>query len=86
MAFKAAFIAHAPDADPQKHLCVIDTGKYKLFVTIVSDQDQAITECRRLARDSLTQTSRRSMRQLAPDAQSALQEGMVQAEGSRCRR
>ena len=51
MAFKAAFIAHAPDADPQKHLCVIDTGKYKLFVTIVSDQDQAITECSRLARE-----------------------------------
>lgn len=38
MAFKAAFIAHAPDADPEEHRCVIDTGKYKLYVTIVSDQ------------------------------------------------
>ena len=51
MAFKAAFIAHAPDADPEKHRCVIDTGKYKLFVTIVSNQDQAIAECGRLARE-----------------------------------
>ena len=49
MAFKAAFIAHAPDADPEKHRCVIDTGKYVLFVTIVSGQGQAIAECGRLA-------------------------------------
>lgn len=51
MAFKAAFVAHAPDADPEKHRRVIDTGKYKLFVVIVRDQGQAIAECRRLARE-----------------------------------
>ncbi len=42
MAFKAAFIAHAPDADPEKHRAVIDTGKYKLYVTVVKDQAQAL--------------------------------------------
>ena len=42
MAFKAAFIAHAPDADPEKHNCLIDTGKYQLFVVVVRDQGQAV--------------------------------------------
>ena len=48
MAFQAAFIAHAPDADPAKHNCVITTGKYKLFAVVVKDQDQALEVCRRL--------------------------------------
>ena len=30
MAFKTVFIAHAPDADPEKHHNLIETGKYKL--------------------------------------------------------
>lgn len=42
MAFKAAFIAHAPDADPEEHGAVIDTGKYKLYVVVVRDQEQAL--------------------------------------------
>lgn len=48
MAFKAAFLAHAPDADPEKHRTVIDTGMYKLFVTVVKNQEQALAEAKRL--------------------------------------
>ena len=48
MAFKAAFIAHAPDAEPEKHRCVIETPKYKLFVRVVRDQDQAVKVCQNL--------------------------------------
>jgi hypothetical protein len=51
MAFKAAFIAHAPDADPEKHKAVIETPKYKLFVAVVRDQGQAVEECRRLVEE-----------------------------------
>jgi hypothetical protein len=42
MAFKALFIAHAPDADYKKHRTVIDTGKYKLFSIVVKAQEEAI--------------------------------------------
>ena len=42
MAFKALFLAHAPDADYEKHSSVIDTGKYKLFTLVVRTQDEAI--------------------------------------------
>jgi hypothetical protein len=42
MAFKVAFIAHAPDALPEKHRCVIETLKYKLTVVVVSSQAQAV--------------------------------------------
>ena len=43
MAFKALFLAHAPDADYEKHNTVIDTGKYKLFSFVVKTQSEAIT-------------------------------------------
>jgi Family of unknown function (DUF6506) len=46
MAFKAAFVAHAPDADPEKNRCVVETPTYKLFVVLVSNQDQALDVCR----------------------------------------
>jgi len=48
MAFVAAFIAHAPDADPERHRCVIDTGKYRLVAVVVSDQEQALAVSREL--------------------------------------
>ncbi|MDI6831673.1 MAG: DUF6506 family protein [Actinomycetota bacterium] len=48
MAFVAAFIAHAPDADPEKHRSVIDTGKYRLISVAVSDQEQALAVSREL--------------------------------------
>ncbi|VUT28062.1 MAG: hypothetical protein SYNGOMJ08_00622 [Candidatus Syntrophoarchaeum sp. GoM_oil] len=42
MAFKALFLAHAPDADYEKHKSIIDTGKYRLLTYIVKNQDEAI--------------------------------------------
>ena len=48
MAFKAVFIAHAPDADVNKHHNVIETGKYKLFTYIVKSQEEAIKVCKEL--------------------------------------
>lgn len=49
MAFKAAFVAHAPDANPEEHKALIETEKYKLFVAVVSGQDQALSVCKDLA-------------------------------------
>lgn len=42
MAFKALFLAHAPDADYKKHHSILDTGKYRLLTYIVRNQDEAI--------------------------------------------
>jgi hypothetical protein len=51
MAFKTVFLAHAPDADPRKHICAIDTGKYKLFAVVVRSQTQAVQTCKRLVKE-----------------------------------
>jgi len=51
VAFKVAFLAHAPDADSEKHRCVIDTGKYRLFVVVVKSQKEAVEVCRKLVRE-----------------------------------
>lgn len=51
MAFTSLFIAHAPDADPERHRTLIDTGLYKLFSVVVRDQAQAIDVCRRMVAD-----------------------------------
>lgn len=48
MAFKAVFIAHAPDADIEKHKSLIDTGKYKLYTCVVKSQQEALSVCRDL--------------------------------------
>lgn len=42
MAFKALFLAHAPDADCKKHNSIIDTGKYKLTSYVVKNQEEAL--------------------------------------------
>ena len=51
MAFKAVFLAHAPDAEPTKHRCMIETSKYKLFPVVVKDQVQAVEECKKLIKE-----------------------------------
>ncbi|RKY83470.1 hypothetical protein DRQ09_10015 [candidate division KSB1 bacterium] len=51
MAFKTLFLAHAPDADPEKHKCIIETSKYKLFVVLVRDQESAIKVSKKLVED-----------------------------------
>ena len=42
MAFKTLFLAHAPDADPEKHRSVVDTGRLKLFIVAVKSQAEAL--------------------------------------------
>jgi hypothetical protein len=51
MAFKTLFLAHAPDADREKHRCFIDTGKYQLNVVIVKNQAEALEVSARLFRE-----------------------------------
>jgi Family of unknown function (DUF6506) len=48
MAFKALFIAHAPDADPEENHNMIETGKYKLYTYVVKTQAEAIKVCKDL--------------------------------------
>jgi len=51
MAFKVVFIAHAPDAEPEKHQCMVETPKYKLLVRLVKNQEQAVEVCKKLVRE-----------------------------------
>ena len=51
MPFTAAFIAHAPDADPTRDRSLIETGLYRLFSVVVRDTDQAVAVCRELVAD-----------------------------------
>jgi hypothetical protein len=48
MAFKTLFLAHAPDADYEKHQSVINTGKYKLWTFVVKNQEEAIKVSKRI--------------------------------------
>ena len=50
MAFRVVFLAHAPDAEPEKHRCVIETSRYKLFIVVVKEQDQAVEVCEKLVK------------------------------------
>jgi len=51
MAFKTLFIAHTPDADPDKNQCVLETQKYKLFIRLVSNQKQAVEVVKKLSQE-----------------------------------
>jgi len=51
MAFKAVFLAHALDAEPEKHRSMIETSKYKLFSVVVRNQAQAVEECKKLVKE-----------------------------------
>ena len=48
MTFNALFIAHAPDADPQRDRSALKTGLYELHTVIVRDQQQGLEICRSL--------------------------------------
>jgi len=48
MAFRVLFLAHAPDADKDKHRSVIDTGMYRLVTAVVKDQQDAVEVCAEL--------------------------------------
>ncbi len=49
MAFKTAFIAHAPDGDAARDRCLIETPTYRLNVIVARDQEQAVAAARELA-------------------------------------
>ena len=52
MVFKVLFLAHAPDAEPEKHRSVIETPKYyKLFIVVVKNQEQAIEVCKKVVKE-----------------------------------
>jgi len=51
MAFKSVFLVFAPDADPEKHSCVIKTSKYELFVRITKNQEQAVEVIKKLVKE-----------------------------------
>ncbi len=51
MAFKTLFMAHAPDADKERHRCFIDTGKHHLDVVIVKNQAEALDVCTSMFRE-----------------------------------
>jgi len=51
MAFKVLFLAHTPDAEPEKHQCVVETPKYKLLVRLVKNQEQAVEVCKKLVKE-----------------------------------
>ena len=42
MAFKALFMAHAPDADKEEHCSDIKTAVYHLYVVVVKNQKEAV--------------------------------------------
>jgi hypothetical protein len=46
--FKAAFMAHAPDAEVSRHKCQIETEMYQLFVQLVRTQQETLEVARKL--------------------------------------
>jgi len=56
VAFSAAFITHAPDADPDKTKAFVETPKYRLFVVVVRDQEQAVKTAKALVADEGVQS------------------------------
>lgn len=56
MPFKALFVATAPDADPEKHRAVIDTGIYTLHAVVVKDHAQALQVCRSMVSEEGVQS------------------------------
>jgi len=51
VAFKVVFLAHAPDADPEKNRSIIETATYKLISIVVRNQVQAVEECNKLVKE-----------------------------------
>jgi len=57
MAFKALFLAHAPDGEAEKYRYVIETPRYyKLFVVVAKDQKQAIEVCKKAVKEEGVQS------------------------------
>jgi hypothetical protein len=54
--FTAVFIAHVPNADPEKHRSVLQTDLYKLFSVLVQNTDQALDVCQKLVAEEGVQS------------------------------
>ena len=52
MAFKVLFIAHAPDADKDKHRSSIKTDKYHLYTVVLKNQDEALEISKKFVDDT----------------------------------
>ena len=52
MAFKVLFIAHAPDADKDKHRSSIQTDKYYLYTVVLKNQDEALEISKKFVDDT----------------------------------
>jgi hypothetical protein len=48
MPFTTVFIAHVPDADPERDTTLLETDLCRLFSVLVRDTDQTVEVCRRL--------------------------------------
>lgn len=51
MAFTALFLAHAPDAEKEKHRSVIGTSTYRLHMVLVRNQAEAVEVSKAYYRD-----------------------------------
>lgn len=51
--FKAAFIAHVPDANPAEHRCVVKTSLYELTSVLVRNDDEAVEVCKELRKEGV---------------------------------
>jgi len=56
MSFNVLFIAHAPDADKQKHRSDINTGQYRLLSIVVKNQKEAVDVAKEIAVDQKIDT------------------------------
>lgn len=51
MSFNVLFMAHAPEADKNRHRSEIDTGKFRLLSVVVRNQTEAVGVAREIADD-----------------------------------
>ncbi len=49
--FRTAFLAHVPDANPERDRCIVETGLYKLTSVLVKDDEEAIRVCKELVKE-----------------------------------
>lgn len=52
MSFNVLFMAHSPDANPEVHRSMIDTGKFKLWTVVVQNQDEALRIAKQVAQEN----------------------------------
>jgi hypothetical protein len=54
--FKAAFVAMTPDADPDRHRCIVRTPMYELTSILVKNEEEAIWMCKELVEEDGVQS------------------------------